>query len=284
MDTVSVKVECFHDPATFTFTYVVSDPVSGIAAVIDPVLDYDPIATRIATHSARRVLDYVMINSLQVQWILETHAHADHLSAAQWLKRELAFVPRVAIGAGIRQVQATFKDRLLLEPEFAIDGSQFDLLLAEGDRLPLGSFEVQVLATPGHTPDSLSYLVGDAAFVGDTLFAPYYGTARCDFPGGDARALFTSIHRILELPDDTRIFLCHDYPPNGQAPQHLSSPREQRSGNLHLKDGVDVESFVAMRHARDATLAPPRLLEPSLRVNVRAGHLSDPLVSRDGWV
>ena len=271
----------FYDEATFTFTYLVIDPSSGRAAIIDPVLDYDPASRRIGTHSAERVLGAVAERGLAVDWILETHAHADHLTAAEFLKRRLAGAPRVGIGAGIQQVQTTFKEKLSLEPDFPTDGRQFDRLFQKDDRVALGALTIAVLDTPGHTPDSVSYLIGDAVFVGDTLFAPYYGTARCDFPGGDARQLYASMQKLLALPATTRIFLCHDYPPEGHAPQYQSTPRAQREQNIHLKDGIDEASFVAMRRARDATLKAPRLLEASLRVNVRAGRLEDPHVTEE---
>jgi glyoxylase-like metal-dependent hydrolase (beta-lactamase superfamily II) len=271
----------FYDEATFTFTYLVIDPSSGRAAIIDPVLDYDPASRRIGTHSAERVLGAVAERGLAVDWILETHAHADHLTAAEFLKLRLAGAPRVGIGAGIQQVQTTFKEKLSLEPDFPTDGRQFDRLFQKGDSVSLGALTIAVLDTPGHTPDSVSYLVGDAVFVGDTLFAPYYGTARCDFPGGDARQLYASMQKLLALPATTRIFLCHDYPPEGHAPQYESNPRAQREQNIHLKDGIDEASFVAMRRARDATLKAPRLLEASLRVNVRAGRLEDPHVTEE---
>lgn len=276
------EVAHFYDPDTFTFTYVVWDPASARAAIIDPVLDYDPKTRRVATRSAEPVLQFVAQRSLAVEWILETHAHADHLTGAEFLKRRWGYAPKVGIGAGIRRVQSAFKQSLSLEPDFPVDGRQFDLLLEEGDRLPLGALTIEVLATPGHTPDSLTYRIGDAAFIGDTMFAPYFGTARCDFPGGDVQQLYTSMQKVLALPDSTRIFLCHDYPPAGQEPQHLTSPREQREHNIHLRGGVDEAAFVALRSARDATLAQPRLLEPSLRINIRAGRLEDPKVTEEG--
>ena len=276
------QVTPFFDPATGTFTYLVADPGSPAACIIDPVLDYDPEAKRLETHSARRVLDAVLRAGLEVQWILETHAHADHLSAAQWLKRELAFGPRVGIGQGILQVQQTFKEKLKLADDFVADGRDFDVLFADGDAFPVGGLQTRVIATPGHTPDSVSYQIGDAVFVGDTLFAPAYGTARCDFPGGDARALYASIQRVLALDGVQRIFLCHDYPSAGAEPQYLSSPAAQREHNIHLRDTRDVTAYVAMREARDATLKAPRLLEPALRVNVRAGHVVDAAVSAHG--
>lgn len=281
MNAANPTVTPFFDPATSTFSYVVADPTTSAAAIIDPVLDYNPITREPSTHSARQLLDFVMVHGLKVQWILETHAHADHLSSAQWLKEQLGGQPQVGIGAGIRQVQETFKTRLALESDFPADGSQFDVLFKDGDKLALGSIPLEVIATPGHTPDSVSYLIGDAAFVGDTIFAPRYGTARCDFPGGNARTLYGSMQRLLSLPAQTRIFLCHDYPPAGVAPQFLTDPLAQQN-NVHLKDAVAAEDFVAMREARDATLSPPKLLEPSLRANVRAGHLSDPFFDAKG--
>jgi glyoxylase-like metal-dependent hydrolase (beta-lactamase superfamily II) len=274
MSKTNPTVTPFFDPATWTFSYVASDPATGITAIIDPVLDYNPITREVSTHSARKLLDYVMLRGLNVQWILETHAHADHLSSAQWLKRELGGQARIGIGAGIRQVQETFKARLQLEPDFPTDGSQFDALFRDGESFSVGTIDVAVMATPGHTPDSMTYLMGDAAFVGDTIFAPRYGSARCDFPGGDARSLFDSMQRLLSLPAQTRIYLCHDYPPEGEAPQYLTDPLSQRQ-NVHLKNAVTADEFVQMREARDATLAPPKLLEPSLRANIRSGHLSD---------
>lgn len=269
------SVEMFFDSATWTFSYVVADPVTRIAAIIDPVLDYDAVTRGTSPASAQRLLDYVSKNELVVHWILETHAHADHLSAAQWLKERLP-AARVGIGEGIRQVQATFKNKLALEADFATDGRQFDVLIGENERLAMGALEIRAIGTPGHTPDSLTYLIGDAAFVGDTIFAPRYGTARCDFPGGDAGVLYDSMQRLLGLPSSTRIFLCHDYPPEGVTPQHLTDPDSLRDQNIHLQAGVTREQFVAMREARDAKLKEPSLLEASLRANIRAGRLEDP--------
>ncbi|NBP06962.1 MAG: MBL fold metallo-hydrolase [Gammaproteobacteria bacterium] len=274
MSVATPLVQTFFDPATGTFSYVVADPVTRLAAIIDPVLDYDAVTRSTSARSAQGLLDHVSKNALVVHWILETHAHADHLSAAQWLKERLP-AARVGIGEGIRQVQAAFKNKLGLEADFPTDGRQFDVLLGENERLAMGSLEIRVMSTPGHTPDSVSYLIGDAAFVGDTIFAPRYGTARCDFPGGDAGILYDSMQRLLRLPASTRVFLCHDYPPEGVSPQHLTDPVSLRDQNIHLPDGVTREQFVAMREARDATLNEPRLLEASLRANVRAGRLDD---------
>lgn len=279
MSVATPLVQTFFDPATGTFSYVVADPVTRLAAIIDPVLDYDAVTRSTSARSAQGLLDHVSKNALVVHWILETHAHADHLSAAQWLKERLP-AARVGIGEGIRQVQAAFKNKLGLEADFPTDGRQFDVLLGENERLAMGSLEIRVMSTPGHTPDSVSYLIGDAAFVGDTIFAPRYGTARCDFPGGDAGILYDSMQRLLRLPASTRVFLCHDYPPEGVSPQHLTDPVSLRDQNIHLPDGVTREQFVAMREARDATLNEPRLLEASLRANVRAGRLDDAYFGR----
>ena len=215
MNAKTAQVGSFYDPATSTFTHVVFDDEGGHAAIIDPVLDFDPEGARTSTASAQRVLDFVRAHGLHVDWILETHAHADHLTAAAWLKRETG--APVAIGRGITKVQERFKTQFALEDDFPVDGSQFDRLFDDGDRFAIGRLTAKVMATPGHTDDSLTYLIGDAAFVGDTLFAPETGTARVDFPGGDARKLYRSIHRLFDLPVDTRIFLCHDYPQGREA-------------------------------------------------------------------
>lgn len=269
------QVESFFDAATFTFTYVVYDRAGGAAVVIDPVLDYDAASARTSTKSAERVLAFAKDQDLQIELILETHAHADHLSAAAFLKRQLN-VP-VAIGKGITQVQDRFRILYGFEQEFRPDGSQFDRLLADGDVIEVGDLTVRVMATPGHTDDSLTYLVGDAAFVGDTLFAPDVGTARADFPGGDAAKLYRSIRSLLALPDDTRLFLCHDYPPAARDQEVACvSVAEQRDHNIHVGGDVDEDAFVKMREARDATLAVPKLILPSLQVNIRAGELPPP--------
>ena len=229
MTTPSPQVHTFFDPPTGTFTHVVKDPFSASAAIVDPVLDYDPVTRRTSTASAQRVLDAVTQRGLKVEWILETHAHADHLTSAQWLKENLPGV-KVGIGEGIRAVQETFKPRLHLESGFPTDGRQFDVLFHADERFSIGGLEGVVLATPGHTPDSVTYLIGDAAFVGDTIFAPRFGTARCDFPGGNARALFASMQRLLALPAETRIFLCHDYPAQGVEPGVLRGRRAAAHG------------------------------------------------------
>ena len=267
-------VQSFYDPATSTFTYVVYDRDGGHAAIVDPVLDFDPAAARISTASADRVLAFVREHALTVDWILETHAHADHLTAAAQLRRETG--ARVAIGRGITAVQARFKTLFGLEPDFPTDGSQFDRLFADGDEFAIGELRARVVATPGHTDDSLTYVVGDAAFVGDTVFAPETGTARADFPGGDAGKLYRSIRRLFERPADTRLFLCHDYPPAEREARAQSSLDEQRQKNVHVGGDADEASFVKLRTGRDAGLAAPRLILPALQVNIRAGELPPP--------
>ncbi|WP_133479998.1 MBL fold metallo-hydrolase [Cognatilysobacter segetis] len=268
------NVESFYDPATFTFTYVVYEGDGGRAAIIDPVLDFEPASARTATASADRVLDFVQAHRLSVEWILETHAHADHLTAAAYLKGRTGAT--VAIGRGITHVQERFKALFGLGPDFATDGRQFDRLFGDGDTFAIGALEARVIATPGHTDDSLTYVIGDAAFVGDTLFAPETGTARVDFPGGDARKLYRSIRRLFDLPPQTRLFLCHDYPPPERAARAETSLEEQRTRNVHVGNNASEDAFVAMRTARDATLPVPRLILPALQVNLRAGELPPP--------
>lgn len=266
-------VQAFFDPDTFTVSYVVHGEGESACAIIDPVLDYDARAGRISTRSAQQIVDFVRERQLRVEWILETHAHADHLSAAQWLKEQLG--GRVAIGEQIRDVQRRFAPLFGLGPAFPQDGSQFDYLLQEGDRLQVGGLEVLVLHTPGHTPACVTFLIGDAAFVGDTLFMPDYGTARTDFPGGDAATLYRSIRRILGLPAQTRLFMCHDYLPGGRPAAWETTVAEQRARNLLIHDGVAEGDFVAERRARDSKLAAPALILPSLQVNIRGGHLPE---------
>lgn len=263
-----LQVEPFFHEQSSTWTYVVHD--GETAAVVDPAVDFDAASGRADPAPAARVAEFVARRGLALEWILETHAHADHLSAAPWLKAELG--GRVAIGEGIRVVQATFKELLDLEPDFATDGSQFDHLFRDGEAFRIGRLEARVMATPGHTDDSVTYVVGDAAFVGDTLFMPDGGTARCDFPGGDAARLYASIGRLYGLPAATRIFVCHDYQPGGRELRCQASVAEQRAANVHVREGVTEADFVALRRARDATLAVPRLLYPSVQVNVRAGR------------
>ena len=266
------NVQAFFDPATWTVTYVVHDHAS--CAIVDPVLDYDPKSGRTSTASADKVIAFVRSRGLKVEWILETHAHADHLSAAPYLRKELG--GRIAIGEQIRTVQGVFKKVFNLEPGFRLDGSQFDHLFADGEAFRIGELAGEAMHVPGHTPADMAYRIGDAVFVGDTLFMPDVGTARCDFPGGDARTLYRSVRRLLGLPGGTRLFMCHDYPPRGRAPQWETSVAEQRAGNIHIHDGVSEDEFVAMRTARDRTLDMPTLILPAIQVNVRAGELPPP--------
>jgi glyoxylase-like metal-dependent hydrolase (beta-lactamase superfamily II) len=271
-------VESFFDEATSTFSHLVLDRSTGQCALVDSVLDYDPKSGRTRTTGAERLVVRVRELGAQVQWLLETHVHADHLSAAPWLQAQLG--GRIAIGAQITTVQKTFGALFHAEPGFARDGSQFDHLFHDGETFAIGSLNATALHTPGHTPACMTYLVDDsahggerAAFVGDTLFMPDYGTARCDFPGGDAATLFRSVRRVLALPEDTRLYLCHDYRPGGRPLAHVSTVAEQRAGNVHVHDGIAEADFVAMRRARDATLGMPVLILPSVQVNMRAGHL-----------
>lgn len=268
------QVRGFFDPATWTVTHVVHNGPGTPAAIVDPVLDYDPKSGRTRTDSAARVVDFVRANDLKVEWILETHAHADHLSAAPWLKQQLG--GRIGIGGRITQVQKVFKGIFNLEPEFRLDGSQFDHLFQDGETVRIGDLELAVMFVPGHTPACAAYRVGDAVFVGDTLFMPDVGTARCDFPGGDAKTLYASVKKILSLPPGTRLFMCHDYPPAGREVRFESTVAEQRAGNIHVHDGIDEAQFVAMRTRRDATLDMPVLILPSVQVNIRAGEMPPP--------
>ena len=283
MDIATPLVESFFEPQSGTYTHIVYDRPGGHAAVIDPVLDFDACRGRTAHASADTLVAAVRRLGLQVDWILETHAHADHLSAAPYVQSQLG--GQTAVGAHIRDVQATFKRIFHLENDFATDGSQFDRLLQEGDTLALGDLTLTAWHVPGHTPADMAYLVGDAVFVGDTLFQPDVGTARCDFPGGDARALYRSIRRLLALPPATRLYMCHDYPPNasnasnapgGREPRVSCTVADERSHNIHVHDGVDEAGFVTLREARDATLALPQLMIPSIQVNVRAGRFPPP--------
>lgn len=270
---MNAHVEAFFDPATFTYSYVVSDPTSGQCALVDPVLDYDPAAGRTSHKNADRLIAYVREHGLSVQWILETHVHADHLSAGHYLKEQLGGT--LAIGDRITVVQDTFGKLFNVEPEFATDGRQFDRLFKDGETFRVGNVEARAIHTPGHTPACMTYLIGDAAFVGDTLFMPDYGTARCDFPGGDARTLYRSIHtKLFTLPDATRVFMCHDYKAPGRD-QYLyeTTIGAERTGNVHIHAGIGEEQFVAMRQARDATLGMPTLILPSVQINMRAGEL-----------
>ena len=264
-------VEAFFDKATWTVSYVVYDRPGGTCAVVDSVLDYDPKSGRTRTASADRLVDFIRDKDLKVEWLLETHAHADHLSAAHYLRKKVG--GKIAIGAAIADVQNVFKGIFNLEPAFRPDGSQFDHLLQDGESFAIGQLRAEAMSVPGHTPACMAYKVGDAVFVGDTLFMPDVGTARCDFPGGDSRKLYRSIRKLLELPPQTRLFMCHDYPPQGREATWETTVAAQRAGNIHVHDGVSEEEFVAMRTRRDATLEMPTLILPSVQINIRAGEL-----------
>jgi len=267
-------VEAFLDAVSETYSYVVYDRAGGCAAIIDPVLDFDSASGRTGTAGVQRLIGFVREQGLTLEWILETHAHADHLSAAPALRAELG--GQIAIGAGIVGVQQVFSEVFNLQRDaIASDGRDFDHLFEDGERFSIGTLEVTVLHTPGHTPADVSYLIGDAVFVGDTLFMPDVGTARCDFPGGDAATLFGSIQRLLALPDDTRVYVCHDYPGGNRPYRCETSVAEQRRRNRHVHDGVDESTFVAWRQERDASLSMPRLMLPAIQVNIRAGKLPE---------
>lgn len=264
------EIRGFFDDQTNTITYLVWDPATREAVVIDPVLDYDPVDGTVDTRSAERVLEAAAENDLTVTHVLETHAHADHLSAAPLFKAKTG--ARIAIGAKIRDVQKVFRPMFCAD-DLKVDGSDFDLLLSDGDRISIGELELEVIETPGHTAADVSYKVGDAVFVGDTLFMPDFGTARTDFPGGDARQLYRSIHKLLELPPETRLFMCHDYKAPGRDEYRWETTVADERRNVHLAACVTEDEFVKMREARDATLATPKLLLPSIQVNIRAGRL-----------
>ena len=271
---MQAQVKAFFDPATWTVSYVVFDAPGGHCALVDSVLDYDPKSGRTRTDSADQLIAFVREQNLTVDWILETHAHADHLSAAPYLRKHLG--GKIAIGGKITQVQNVFKGIFHLEPEFATNGSQFDHLFEDGDTFAIGTLQAQALSVPGHTPACMAYQVGDAVFVGDTLFMPDVGTARCDFPGGNAHTLYQSVRKLLSLPPETRLFMCHDYPPEGREAQWECTVADQRARNIHVHDGVSEAEFVAMRTKRDAGLAMPVLILPSVQVNIRAGELPPP--------
>ncbi len=271
---MQAQVKAFFDPATWTVSYVVFDAPGGHCALVDSVLDYDPKSGRTRTDSADRLIAFVREQNLMVDWILETHAHADHLSAAPYLRKHLG--GKIAIGGKITQVQNVFKGIFHLEPEFATNGSQFDHLFEDGDTFAIGTLQAQALSVPGHTPACMAYQVGDAVFVGDTLFMPDVGTARCDFPGGNAHTLYQSVRKLLSLPAETRLFMCHDYPPEGREAQWECTVADQRARNIHVHDGVSEAEFVAMRTKRDAGLSMPVLILPSVQVNIRAGELPPP--------
>ena len=267
----SPQVHGIFDPATWTVTYVVHSGAKSDCVIIDSVLDYDPKSGRTRHTSADKVIDYVQANELKVAWILETHAHADHLTAAPYLQHKLG--GKTAIGNHITTVQGVFKGIFNLENSFKTDGSQFDHLFAQDEAIHAGALTGKVLYVPGHTPACVAYQFGDAVFVGDTMFMPDVGTARCDFPGGDAKTLFASVKRILSLPPQTRLFMCHDYPPNGRDVQFETTVAQQRAHNVHVHDGITEAQFIQMRTQRDATLEMPVLILPAVQINIRAGHL-----------
>ena len=269
-----INTQAFFDPKTWTVTYVVWDPTTLRAAIIDPVLDYDFKSGHTSSTSADQVLAYAADHALVVDWILETHAHADHLSGARYLQQHVG--GRIAIGENIRVVQATFKKLYNLERNFLPDGSQFDHLFKDGETFRIGEIEVKAMLVPGHTPADMAYLIDGAVFVGDTLFMPDVGSARADFPGGDAHQLYRSMRQLLSLPPETTMYVCHDYPPAAREPRWQTTVAEQRAHNIHVHDGISEEEFVAMRLARDATLEVPTLILPSIQVNVRAGQLPPP--------
>lgn len=271
---MTASIRAFFDEATWTVSYVVYDQPGGHCALVDPVLNYDAKSGRTSTRSADEMLAFVASERLTVQWILETHAHADHLSAAHYLRSRAGGL--IAVGAAITQVQGVFKALFHLEAEFATDGSQFDHLFHDGDTFSIGTLQAKALAVPGHTPACMAYQVADAVFVGDTLFMPDVGTARCDFPGGNAHTLYQSVRKLLSLPGETRLYMCHDYPPAGRQPQWQSTVAEQRAHNIHVHDGVSEADFVALRTLRDASLEMPALILPSVQVNIRAGQLPPP--------
>jgi len=265
------QVHGIFDPATWTVTYVVYEKPGSACAIIDSVLDYDPKSGRTSQASADKVIEFVKANKLQVEWILETHAHADHLSAAPYLKAHLG--GKTAIGDHITAVQGVFKDIFNLEPGFKQDGSQFDHLFKDGETIQVGALSGHTMYVPGHTPACVAYQFGDAVFVGDTLFMPDVGTARCDFPGGDAKTLYASTRKILSLPPTTRLFMCHDYPPNDRPVKFETTVADQRANNIHVKDSISEAEFVEMRTKRDATLEMPVLILPAVQINIRAGDL-----------
>ena len=271
---VKPEVTAFFDPDTNTISYVVKDPASSSCAVIDSVMDIDYAAGRIAYHNADKIIDFITSNKLKLEWLIETHAHADHLSGAPYIQGKLG--GKLGIGRNITIVQETFGKVFNEGTEFERDGSQFDKLFVEGDSYKIGNLTANVMATPGHTPACMTHVIGDAAFVGDTLFMPDGGSARADFPGGDARVLYRSMKRLLELPGEMRLFMCHDYGPNGREIRWETTVADERAHNIHVKDGISEDEFVAMREARDKTLAMPKLIIPSLQVNIRAGKLPEP--------
>ncbi len=270
----TVLIKDFFDPGTWTYTYVVHEGDGTPCVIIDSVLNYDPKSGRTSTKSADEVIAFIKAHKLQTTWILETHAHADHLTAAPYLQGHLG--GKLVIGDHITQVQAVFKGVFNLDERFKADGAQFDQLLKESDSLTFGNLSLKALFVPGHTPACMAYEIGDAIFVGDTLFMPDVGTARCDFPGGDAKMLYHSIQKILSYPKETKLFMCHDYPPHDRPNAHMSTVGEEKAENIHVHDGITEEQFVEMRTTRDNTLEMPTLILPSIQVNIRAGHFPEP--------
>lgn len=272
--TTAAQIQPFFDAHTSTISYVVYDQPAGHAAIIDPVLDYQPNSGRTSTESVDEIIRFIAEQRLQLDWILETHVHADHVTAAHLLRQRLG--GKIGIGDHIRQVQHTFKQLFHLGDEFSADGSQFDHLFADNETFRIGALTATVLYVPGHTPADLAYRIGNAIFVGDTLFMPDVGTARCDFPGGDPHALYQSIKRLLAFAPDTELYMCHDYPGSGRAMQHVTTVAAQRQTNIHVNDRINETEFIRLRTARDATLSPPNLILPSIQINMRAGQLPPP--------
>jgi glyoxylase-like metal-dependent hydrolase (beta-lactamase superfamily II) len=270
----TADIKAFFDPETWTFTYVVYGGKGSPCVVIDSVLNYDSKSGRTSTRSAGEVVHFIREEELQLTWILETHAHADHLTAAPYLQSELG--GKIVIGDHIANVQNVFKEVFNLEKDFAVDGSQFDYLLKDGESLSFGDLSLKALYVPGHTPACMAYEIGDALFVGDTLFMPDVGTARCDFPGGSAQTLYQSIQRVLAYPDETKLYMCHDYPPSDRPVAFCTTVGAEKKSNIHVHEGITEEQFVQMRNKRDATLDMPNLILPSIQVNIRAGHLPEP--------
>ncbi|WNC67143.1 MBL fold metallo-hydrolase [Thalassotalea nanhaiensis] len=268
---MALQIKHFFHKASFTLTYIVFDEVTKDCAIIDPALDYDAVASSVDTVYAKQLMGFVQDNDLTVQYILETHAHADHISCAFYLKQQLG--GKIAIGSSIRGIQKTFKTVFNLAKDFNTDGVQFDLLLNEGDKLSLGNYHIDVIATPGHTPDSVTYVIDGNAFIGDTLFMPDSGSARCDFPGGDAALLYSSIHKIYALGDDTKLYMCHDYQPGGRELKYVTTVAEQKAENIQISSEVSEAEYVQVREARDSTLANPKLIFPSLQCNIQAGDM-----------
>lgn len=271
---VKAEIKAFFDAETWTYTYVVSGGKGSPCIVIDSVLNYDPKSGRTSTRSADEVIQFIQGEELKLTWILETHAHADHLTAAPYLQEKLG--GKLVIGDHIASVQSVFKGVFNLDKDFAVDGSQFDHLLRDGESLVFGELSLKALYVPGHTPACMAYEIGGALFVGDTLFMPDVGTARCDFPGGNARTLYQSVQKILSYPKETKLYMCHDYPPNGRAPECSTTVEAEKSSNIHVHDGISEEQFVQMRTKRDETLQMPTLILPSIQVNIRAGHFPEP--------